>query len=251
LYQVERASGDFHQSAFSIVDLAGSERPGKTGAERVDGLTASLEAKKALESGKELSTAAQGSLINLELTLLTTAFLKATESWKAGKQFKPQTDWAPTLWFLTGCCTGKARVGVVVAISQSPQNGWETWFSCTWGSNIAKLQAPCDKQKAKKIGGLLKTAKKEVKAAQEALAKTAETSKYYLSRVGIVSYAKERLEYLESLAAAACASSDSPEEASDVLMELMALDIMQAFDTLERTAHTAHALSTIIVHASH
>ena len=61
LYQLDKESASLRQSSLSIVDLAGSERPGKTGAERVDGLTASLEAKRALETGKELSTAAQGS----------------------------------------------------------------------------------------------------------------------------------------------------------------------------------------------
>ena len=132
-------------------------------------------------------------VINLELTLLTTAFLRATESWKAGRQFKPQTDWAPTLWYLTGCATGKARLAVVVGISQSPQNGWETWFSCTWGDNIAKLEAPCNKLKALKINAAVKAAKKEVEAAEEAVAKTSKDSKYLLYRLGMVGYTKERL----------------------------------------------------------
>ena len=244
LYQVNKAHGgegaDFVQTTFSIVDLAGSERPGKTGAERVDTLTASLEAKKALETGKELSTAAQGSLINMELTFLTTAFNVATEAWQKGRAFKPQTDWAPTLWYLTGCCTGKARLGVVVAISQSPQNGWETWFSCTWGANIAKLKAPCNKQKPTNICKAAKTTVKELEAAEAALAKTDLKSrsgaKFFAFRQGMVAYCKQRLEYLTALQEAAGwdATGVEADETSDALMEIMALDIKRAFELFDR-----------------
>ena len=240
LYQVDKASSDFSETTFSIVDLAGSERPGKTGAERVDALTASMEAKKALETGKDLSTGAQGSLINMELTLLTTAFSVAAESWQKGRAFKPQTDWAPTLWYLTGCCTGKARLGVVVAISQSPQNGWETWFSCTWGASIAKLKAPCIKQTPVNVSKAAKTTAKELEAAEAALAKTDPTSrsgaKFYAFRQGMVAYCQQRLEYLTTLQAAAGSDATGVEadETSDALMEIMALDIKRAFSLFDR-----------------
>ena len=158
LYQVDNESGDCCETTFSIIDLAGSERPGKTGAERMAVLDATLEAQKCLTNGKDLSVAAQGSLINMELTLITTAIKQATDQWKSGRRFKPQTDWPPSMKYMLGCCTGRGRLGVVVGISQSPQNGWETWFSCTWGENVAKLQAPCEKQKPKNINKQVKTA---------------------------------------------------------------------------------------------
>jgi hypothetical protein len=131
LYQVDNETQQFSETKFSIIDLAGSERPDKTGAGRVDTLTAFLEAKKSFETGKPLSAGAQGALINTELTEITSAISKATDCWQMGRKFKPHTDWPPSMKYMLGCCTGSARLGVIVAISQSPQNGWETWFSCT------------------------------------------------------------------------------------------------------------------------
>lgn len=204
LYQVDNESGQFRQTEFSVVDLAGSERPGKTGKERMSANEASGEAMQALISGKELSPGAQGSLINFELTQVTTAFTLATEAWSKGKKYKPQTALVPPgVWYLGGCCTGHARLGVVVGISQSPQNGWETWFSCTWGANAAKLKAPCNKQKAKDVDKELKSAEKEKKAAEEAVAKadpkSASSQKYAMYRAGMVAYTTERLTNLQRL----------------------------------------------------
>jgi hypothetical protein len=158
LYQADNESGNCSETTFSIIDLAGSERPGKTGGERMDVLSATLEAQKCLATGKDLSVSAQGSIINMELSLITTAIKQATDQWKAGRKFKPQTDWSPSMKYMLGCCTGACRLGVVIGISQSPQNGWETWFSCTWGENVAALQAPCATQKPNNINTMVKTA---------------------------------------------------------------------------------------------
>ena len=54
----------------------------------------------------------------------------------------------PAVWALGASATGHARLGIIVCISPAPQNGWETWFSCTWGQNASKLRAPANKQKA-------------------------------------------------------------------------------------------------------
>lgn len=204
LYQVDNESGQFRQTEFSVVDLAGSERPGKTGGERMDTNTAMTEALKALTTGKDLSPGAQGTLINFELTQVTTAFMLATDSWAKGRKYKPQTALVPPgVWYLGGCCTGHARLGIVVGISQSPQNGWETWFSCTWGTNAAKLKAPCNKQKAKDVDKELKTAEKERKEAEDAIAKadpkSPSSQKFAMFRAGMAAYTSERLSNLQRL----------------------------------------------------
>eukprot|EP01048_Picozoa_sp_COSAG05_P011034 COSAG05_NODE_1013_length_6190_cov_4.171236_5_plen_82_part_00 len=79
---------------------------------------------------------------------------------------------------MLGCCTGQARLGVIVAISQSPQNGWETWFSCTWGEMVAKLRAPCDKQKTTRLATAIKAATKDKKAAADSLAKAGTSASF-------------------------------------------------------------------------
>eukprot|EP01052_Picozoa_sp_SAG31_P036161 SAG31_NODE_4472_length_3204_cov_7.250242_3_plen_216_part_00 len=97
LYQVDIETKQFSETRFSIIDLAGSERPTKTGKERVDVGTACLRAKACLKNGKPLDAGSQGSMINYELTELTTSIKIATDIWKAGKRkFKPRTNWCAT-----------------------------------------------------------------------------------------------------------------------------------------------------------
>eukprot|EP00316_Scyphosphaera_apsteinii_P000885 CAMPEP_0119300222 /NCGR_PEP_ID=MMETSP1333-20130426/2203_1 /TAXON_ID=418940 /ORGANISM="Scyphosphaera apsteinii, Strain RCC1455" /LENGTH=537 /DNA_ID=CAMNT_0007301921 /DNA_START=199 /DNA_END=1809 /DNA_ORIENTATION=+ len=205
LYQVEMASGLFTQTEFNVVDLAGSERPGKTGADRVNGFEVQGMAMKALETGKELPIAAQGWLINFELTMLTTAFALATDAWSTGSKYKPQTAMVPpAVWALGSSATGHARIGIVVCISQSPQNGWETWFSCTWGQNAAKLKAPCNKQKPVDIDKELKRAQKDAKAADDAVknqGSSVSAMKFAMLKVGMQAYTAERAANIEALVA--------------------------------------------------
>lgn len=206
LYQVDMTSRQLTQTEFTVVDLAGSERPGRTGSERVTAMDALVKASECLQSGKPLPIAHQGALINAELTQITSAIAQAADRWSNGQKYKPQTALVPpSVWYLGGCCTGHARLGVIVGISQSPQNGWETWFSCTWGENVAKLRAPCDKQKPRDIGKEVKKAQKEAKEAEEAVKKanpnSASSQKYALYRAGMMAYTQERLAYLEQLLA--------------------------------------------------
>ena len=52
-------------------------------------------------------------------------------------------------------------MNMMVTLSQAPQNGWETWFSLQYGTNLSKLQAHVRKQKAEKIKPLYKKLKAE------------------------------------------------------------------------------------------
>ena len=154
--------------------------------------------------GKELSSALQGFMINNELTAITSAFARATELWAKGKPYKPQTALVPqAVWYLGGCATGHSRLAVVVCISQSPQNGWETWFSCTWGNNVAKLRAPCHKQKPANLTKETAKAAKAAAKAADALAKADPNSvsaqKFALYRVGQAAYTEQRHGYLQQL----------------------------------------------------
>jgi hypothetical protein len=86
---------------------------------------------------------------------------------------------------------------------------------------VAKLRAPCDKQKAKKLTSEIKTAAKEKKSAADSLAKagsSASFQKYALKRQGLASFTTERLKHLEGLAAALDAAGaddgDAAEESS-------------------------------------
>ena len=126
-----------------------------------------------------------------------------------------------------------------MGISQSPQNGWETWFSCTWGQNVAKLQAPCDRQKPRKVARVLQTARKEAQAAADSLAKagtSASFAKYALGRHGLAAYTKERLVHLERLSSMVSAgdSGGGADENSKVLMEIMMVDLRVAFSVFDR-----------------
>jgi len=241
LYQVDNASGEFLQTEFNVVDLAGSERPGKTGADRVNG----NDVQGMAMSGKELSAGAQGWLINFELTQITTAFALATDAWKAGKKYKPQTALVPpAVWALGASATGHARIGIVVCISQSPQNGWETWFSCTWGQNAAKLKAPANKQKPAPIDKELAQAKKDTKKADDAVlnaGSSASAKKFELIRLGMQAYTKERELNLEKVmqlrtaggggAAAAAAGDDAAMSLQAV--EISACNVREAFATFD------------------
>merc|ERR1711943_167904 len=71
-----------------------------------------------------------------------------------------------TIRFLGRSLGGYCVLAMMVCISQAPQNGWETWFSCTYGERLARLKSPLKKMK-------LKNLKKELKDAKANAQKTA------------------------------------------------------------------------------
>ena len=122
----------FRETTFSIVDLAGAERPEKALGTRISKDKAMQELMSYMGDPvhKDLSPGAQGFLINFELTMLLTLIAAASDMHKAGKQFKlPKTVGGGAINFLGGACTGESRMGALICLSQSPQHGWETWFS--------------------------------------------------------------------------------------------------------------------------
>jgi acetyl esterase/lipase len=138
---------------FNMVDMAGAERPDKTGEQRVNKDEANMELCKAYvaqqkgEKAVQLSTGAQCYFINFELFCLIGTILTATDFNKknkgAGPPCKPKVMVDTDAMKVMGACfAGTAAVSMVVTLSQAPQCGWETWFSCKYGADVANLRTP-------------------------------------------------------------------------------------------------------------
>mmetsp|Transcript_27677 Transcript_27677/g.64523 ORF Transcript_27677/g.64523 Transcript_27677/m.64523 type:complete len:127 (-) Transcript_27677:37-417(-) len=87
--------------------------------------------------------------------------------------------------YLSGCMTGQALLSMVVCMSTATQNGWETWFSCTYGEDLAKLRAPVKPRVQKDIAKYVKATAKDAKEKEKAHANTKTTgpsAKYVLPR---------------------------------------------------------------------
>merc|ERR1719160_1353649 len=98
---------------------------------------------------------------------------------QAGEANKTKKKWKnnafpglPILRYIGRCLTGQAYLTAIVCISQSPQNGWETWFSCGYGQGLAKLQAPLKKVKPQEAEYLRAKLKDDVEKAKKQLDST-------------------------------------------------------------------------------
>merc|ERR1719401_89413 len=153
-----------------------------------------------MRSGKPLTdkqkTGAEGGLINFELSELATQVQIATEAHVAKRRYvKPKgTATTDTIQFIGRCLDGNCLLGMFVCISQAPQNGWETWFSCTYGERLAKLKSPLKKQRMKELSKQVEWAKQNAIKTQQALDATPEKgsakSKFYAQRKGAARGAK-------------------------------------------------------------
>jgi len=162
LHQVCRSTQKYTQTFFSLVDLAGSERQAKTGGTEQFDLYA-MWGK--MMKGEPLSIAEQGFLINEDLMTIVREVIKATDINRQGKvkYSPPKQLLSQTGQFLLGPCDGKARLGMVVCLSQSPQNGFESYESLRYGADLAKLKVPVSKAKTVGIS-------KQIEKTQKALA---------------------------------------------------------------------------------
>ena len=121
---------------------------------------------------RSISTRAQAGVINFELTMLSAEIRKAGESHRKGRKYSPPMQNCPDMIkFLGSCFTGKELMSLMVALSPSGNNGWETWFSCQYGTDLSKLSAPVKPVKKKALDKALKAAEKKSKEASEKLAK--------------------------------------------------------------------------------
>lgn len=199
-------SGNFRQTDFNIVDLAGAERPEKALGFRITGGQAMTEIMMHFRNPTkgELSPAAQGYMINFELMALLSQVVSATDQHKAGRQYRvPQGLGGGALGFLGGALAGESRLGALICLSQSPQNGWETWFSMAqYGRRLSELRTRVRSASVTPMAVALKEAEKAAEEAAFALANagtSASNMKYLPFRIGMKVYTEQRLFFLKVL----------------------------------------------------
>ena len=142
-------------------------------------------------------------MINYELSMLRTHVVTTQmyNRFQSGKQLI-----TPAVEYLLGSCTGQALLSMVVCMSSASQHGWETWFACTYGQDLAKLCAPVKPQKPRAAESLLAVLVKmaaDAAARYEATPATGPSGKYkFIREMTAKALAEERdaIEYLLSLA---------------------------------------------------
>merc|ERR1719401_1096889 len=96
------------------------------------------------------------------------------------------------------CLMGQCWMNAIVCLSQSPQNGWETWFSCTYGEALAKMQAPLKKVKVEKIDKVRKDLTAAAAKTKEIFEKDS-GSQFRNFRKAMAAHAADELALFESL----------------------------------------------------
>lgn len=221
LYKLD-ASNMYMKTTFSLIDLAGSERNDKTGGERVDGNKAVIECMKMFNDGtpEKLSLGVQGFMINYELSLVQTAILGAGECHRKGLPYKATKSLSTAgVIYMTACCDGRARLGMVVTLSPSPQHGFESWFTLKYTEALAKLKTPLVYQKAVEMDKAVEAAGKAAIAAQKDFEKLAEpegAKKFmmYMAKQGVMEAAASTHKILKELASSKAAAPPSASQAS-------------------------------------
>jgi len=172
LNQLDEGDEKVTMTKFTLVDLAGAERLSKTGA--LDGGVAPQEELFKILMGEEpKSLAVTGLIINMELMEIGKEAIKATDAHKKGRKYVPPKQLATSaMQFVGSNFDATVDVGMVVCLSQAPQNGWETWFSLEFGKNLSELKVVLKKPKSVTLSKSLKEAKEKVKSCQAALDKT-------------------------------------------------------------------------------
>ena len=172
-------------SQLHVVDLAGAERPASNG---YKGMSA-FDALIAYYEGRYSDiTASQGVVVNYELSCLRTAVVNVSSAARAGKHLVPPRQLSTAfVQYACGCFSGTYHLSMVVAMSEAPASGWETWFSCEYGKDLAELKVPVSRVKTIPMEKALELANKRVTKSLEVLARTAKpgegpSGKYFEQR---------------------------------------------------------------------
>merc|ERR1740129_2659421 len=124
---------------------------------------------------------------------------------KQGQEYKERSYLGgATTSFFGGALAGEARLDALVCLSQSPQNGWETWFSTAkYGAQLSQLKTRVKAVRSAPMAKVLVQAEKDLTEAEEALATTPDSAsgrKYLAFRIGMKVYTEQRLQFIRQLA---------------------------------------------------
>ena len=157
---------------------------------------------------EDLSAGMQGFLINYELSSLLSEVVAATNLQKAGRAYKPSFGMnGGALAFFGSALAGECRLGALICLSQSAQNGWETWYSIAqYGKQLAALKTRVQKVAAAPMSRAVREAEEAAEKAAADLASagtSASNMKFAAYRKGLKVYTEQRLQYMRMLAGAA------------------------------------------------
>ena len=152
----------------------------------------------------DMSPGLQGFLINFELSNLLTEVVTATNAHKAGRPYKFAGfgNSAPIQYF-GGALAGESRLAALICLSQSPQHGWETWFSVAqYGKQLSELKTRVIPVETIRMEKALHEAEVAAQAAADDLANagTSPSAMRYLGyRIGMQVYTEQRLHFIRRL----------------------------------------------------
>lgn len=152
----------------------------------------------------DMSPGLQGFLINFELSNLLTEVVTATNAHKAKQTYKSSGFGnSATVAYFGGPLAGESRLGVVICLSQSKQNGWETWYSiANYGRSISELKTRVRPVEMISMEAALAEAEKaatEAAAAFESSGTSASNMKFKPFRWGMKVFTEQRLAFMRKL----------------------------------------------------
>ena len=205
LLTLDAATRQFRQTQFSIIDLAGAERPEKALGERISKEKAMQDMIRYMKNpSMDMSPGLQGFLINFELSNLLTEVVTATNAHKAKQTYKSSGFGnSASIAYFGGALAGETRLSVIICLSQSKQNGWETWYSiANYGKQLAELKTRVRPVETTGMDTALAEAKKaaeEAAMALESSGTSASHMKYKPFRWGMKVYTEQRLGFMTML----------------------------------------------------
>ena len=146
-----------------------------------------------------IPTGCQALVINMELHGVGAEVLKATDCHLKGRPYLPPKQLVtPAVKFLAACFDGTAMCHMMVCVSSAGQNGWETWFSLQYGTDLAGLRAPINAQPGTPFEQACAAAARAARQARAELDGSAK-NKYYEGRRIKAAETAQRWRDLEAL----------------------------------------------------
>ena len=143
-------------------------------------------------------------MINFELSNLLTEVVTASNAHKAKQPYKSSGfGKSASVAYFGGALAGESRLGVIICLSQSKQNGWETWFSiANYGKPLSELRTRVRPVETKAMDAALAEAEKaaaDAAAAFENTGSSASNMKFKPFRFGLKVFTEQRLGFMRVL----------------------------------------------------